>query len=220
MLTRGALHWATTAIVGAACAGATYLWLPPRVSASGAASDAVVAEKRTSGAAASGDSARKDPSGGDDVAATRQAVVAALLQVRDHAPGAVAEPGAVEPSAKARETLDQRMAEAAPDAANTTRMEQAIEAVLASGVLGATSAEKACGATLCRVDLANDDAPQLNQAINALSERIPKLFVRSLVIPSRNGERAFYLTTDSRALDLAPASEREIVIAAPESAPK
>jgi hypothetical protein len=153
------------------------------------------------------------PSTGE-AATTQKAVVQALLQARADAPEAA------DPSVEARETLDLRMANAAPDAVNTARMNHTIEEVLASGVLGATTAETLCGATLCRIDLTNADSAQLNGSINALSEKLPKLFVRSLVIPTGKGERAVYLATDPEALALAPPSEHHIVVPAPSSAPE
>jgi hypothetical protein len=207
-------RWSATALVGVAFALATYLCLP-RVLPSNAASGTLGAEARADSAEVNRESTRASAvASSEDLATTQKAVVQALLQARGE------EPAAADPSVKAREIFDLRMANAAPDPTNTARMEQAIGEILASGVLGATTAETLCGATLCRLDLANADAAQLSESINALSEKLPKLFSRTLVVPGRDGARALYLATDPAALTLAPPSERQIVVPAPPRDPE
>ncbi len=207
-------RWPATVLVGVTCAIVTYRWLPGVMPSSAAGS--LDGRARAEVAESSGASKRATPADAsgaepsrDALATTQQAVVQALLHARAD------EPKPHEPTLAARETFDRRMADAAPDPANTARMEQAIDAAVASGALGSTTAERVCGASLCRIDLANADAAQLNESIGELSRQLAKSFVRSLVIPTRDGERALYLATDAEVLALAPPSQHRVVVPAP-----
>lgn len=60
---------------------------------------------------------------------------------------------AEEPLALVRATLDQRLASAAANPAETSRLERALRGVVDLGVLGEASAVVVCGSTMCRVDL-------------------------------------------------------------------
>jgi len=141
----------------------------------------------------------------------RQALLRAVLLAGQPAAGQPAAP-VVDSITRAREKLDERMANAAPDAANTTKMESALQALIDSGILGETRASLVCGASMCRVELQNGTQAGVQKAVIALAERTPKLFASTSVFPKGDTERAMYLTTNAADLMLAPPTDQTHVV--------
>lgn len=203
-------RWSAVALLGAAF-GAGVTLLVPRVlpSASRGASGQPTASQPAASYATSARSLAKRASQ-DELGSVRDAILRGALQAQSEAE--------TDPSRKARETFDRRLAEAPADAANTARMEQALHTLVDSGVLGKTTSSFICGATTCRLDLKNPDPAGTESSVQALVERLPKLFSRTLSLPTAPGERAVYLTTDPAALSLAPPSEHVTIMPAPSAA--
>lgn len=147
-----------------------------------------------------------------EMSSVRDAILRGALQAQ-------AEAAETDPSRGARETFDRRLAEAAPNAANTASMEQALRKLIDSGVLGKTTTSFVCGATMCRLELKNPKPEETEQSVRAFAEQLPKLFSRTLALPTAPGERAIYVTTDPAALNLGSPPEHVTVMPAPSAAP-
>lgn len=144
---------------------------------------------------------RERPRAELDLAALRQVVLSQALGAQQSAPAAPAAP-AEEPLALARATLDQRLASAAANPAETSRLERALRGVVDLGVLGEASAAVVCGSTMCRVDLTDVEDTGVDKAAGAFAEHLPKTFASSSVYPRGTGERSLYVATSATDLNV------------------
>jgi hypothetical protein len=83
-------------------------------------------------------------------------------------------------------------------------LDEAIETVVRSGVLGSTKTKTVCGSTLCSVEILDGAEGGANKAAEALITHSPKLFASSLVLPTETGGTRVYLGRKADDLTVGP----------------
>jgi hypothetical protein len=147
----------------------------------------------------------------EELSAIRQAMLRAALA----APSASAPASRFQALDDNREVLDERMKRAPADPTTTPAVRRELSAAIAAGVGGRAEASFDCGKTICRVELTGGEGATLDQAAEALSDSLPKLFVSFQVYPTSDGRRFVYAATDPSALVLAPPSRSHLTTQPP-----
>lgn len=135
-----------------------------------------------------------------DVADLRGALLrAALTAPREP------EPSSAFAAASARQALlDRRMTAAPANSELTAHLQQALDGAFPSDMTHSLT----CGGAMCRVDLSGGVA--LDQTVEALVDKLPKLFAASAVLATDDTRRAIFVTTDPSLLRVAPPSASQV----------
>lgn len=142
------------------------------------------------------------------MAVFREAVLAAAMSANPQAA-----PPPTDPVVHATDTLFRHLVNAPPDPQETARMERALEALIASGVLQGTSATFICGSTMCRVELTDREDSKVQTATRAFTENLPKLFGAAVASPNGTSETTLYVAKNSEDLRHSPVPEGDAGLA-------
>jgi hypothetical protein len=106
------------------------------------------------------------------------------------------------PLARARTTLNERLARGPSNPDQVARLERSVRSLLVPSILGEAVAELRCGGTMCRINLIGEDDARVDRAANALYEHLPKEFSSAVTYPDGTGHRVVYLGTSEGDLKL------------------
>jgi hypothetical protein len=121
-------------------------------------------------------------------------------------------PGALDPIAQACDVLDERLLTAPVDGRSSAEMARALQTMLASSAAGMQKVKVAsqhCGATMCKLVLRAANPADVEESMRLLSDQTPKLFSRSVVLPSATNEKSMYLARDGESLATDPPEKND-----------
>jgi hypothetical protein len=106
------------------------------------------------------------------------------------------------PAARAVARLDSRLASAPPDMTAKATLERALGPQVGTAHVD----ELRCAGALCKVALSAANDGDLDAAVSGLSDRLPKEFGATIVLPLEDGERAIFIgrTSADLTVDGAP----------------
>jgi hypothetical protein len=138
--------------------------------------------------------------------------LSALANTRATAPSptvAAAAATELDPMTRAADVLDERMLMSPKNPRAAAAMERELRGITDTQTLGQAKVESLyCGSTMCKVALRADDDMSVNQAMQSLSDRLPKLFGGASIYPSGAGRSAMYLAKSSEELVLDPGGSK------------